>query len=115
MDIYTIELIGWFVLMVFLIFFFRGMTRKIKNIEDAQSKNSLFTLMLLVGIPLLMFEIVAPIMILMGDKAMPVVYKYVFGAEILVILIYFFSTQRSKKNLQEKHLRENLKSKNNLN
>ena len=82
---------------MFLVFWFRALTRKTRNTEDPQTKNSLFTLMLLIGLPILMFEIIAPIMILMGDKSMPVVYKYAFGAEILAVFIYFISTQKSKK------------------
>jgi len=95
MNFYIIELVIWLAVMMFLVFWFRAMARKTRNAADAQAKNVLFTLMLLIGLPLLLFEIIAPVIIIMGDNSMPVEYKYVFGAEILAVLVYFISTQRS--------------------
>ncbi len=99
MNIYTIELIVWIVLVLFTIFLFRKIPAKMKVSENPQTKSSLFTLLLILGIPLILFESIAPILILAGDHNMPVVYKYIFGGEILAVVIYFLSTQRSKQSI----------------
>lgn len=103
MNTYEIELVCWLGLILFVIVFVRSLTRKIKNTEEPQTKNSLFTLMLLIAIPVILFEIIAPIMILIGDKQMPVIYKYIFVGEIILVLVYFLSTQRSKRKFNEKN------------
>ncbi len=98
MNAYIEELVIWITMVLFTIFWFRFVSRKMKQTDDQRTKGSFFTLMLLFGIPLVLFEIIAPIVILMADGLMPVGYKIAFGGEIFVVIIYFLSTQRSKKN-----------------
>lgn len=97
MNIYTIELIVWIVLVVFTIFLFRKIPAKMRETESPQRKSALFTLLIVLAIPLILFESLGPILILAGDHHMPVVYKYIFGGEILAVVIYFLSIQRSKQ------------------
>jgi hypothetical protein len=97
MNIYTIELIVWIVLVLFTIFLFRKIPAKMKETESPRTKSALFTLLIVLGIPSILVESIGPILIIAGDYHMPAVYKYVFSGEILVVIIYFLSTQRSKK------------------
>ena len=97
MNIYTVELIIWIVLVFFTIFLFRKIPAKMRETESPQTKSALFTLLMVLTIPLILFESIAPILILAGDHNMPVVYKYIFGGEILAVVIYFLFIQRSKQ------------------
>jgi hypothetical protein len=94
---YVYELAIWLALMIFVVFLFKRLTRKIKNTDEHRTKNSLFMIMIFVGLPLLLFEIIAPVVILMGDQNMPLGYKLAFGGEIIVVIIYFIQIQRTKK------------------
>jgi len=96
-NIYILELVIWIGLVLFTIFLFRFFSRKMKHTDNQRTKGSLFTIMLLFGLPLILFEVIAPIVILMAEGIMPVGYKIAFGCEILIVIIYFFSTQRSNK------------------
>lgn len=97
MNIYTIELIVWIVLVLFTIFLFRKIPAKMKETDDQKTKSSLFTLLMILTIPLILIESIAPVLIIAGDPDMPVIYKYFFGGEILAVIIYFLSTQKSGK------------------
>jgi hypothetical protein len=93
---YVIQLIVWPVLMVLLMVIFRYFPRKIKDSDEPVKKNLLFILMLIFGLSLLVFEVVAPVMVLMGDEHMPSVYKYIFGVEVLILAIYLYRIQRTR-------------------
>jgi hypothetical protein len=68
-----------------------------KNVEDRQTKSSLFTIFVVTGIPLLMISILGPLVFIIGDKNMDVTYKGVWGSLVSVFVVYFFIKQRSTK------------------
>jgi len=85
----------WFVLTVFILWFFRFMTRKMRDTDDKQTKSSLFTITIFVGIPLLLAIVIGPFFFLIGDKNMEPEYMYLWLGLIGGFLIYFFIKQRN--------------------
>jgi len=67
-----------------------------KETDDKQIKNSLYTILIFIGIPFLMVSVLAPPVFLIGDKEMDLVYELIWGGLCLIFVIYFFIKQRSK-------------------
>jgi hypothetical protein len=65
--------------------------------DDRQTKNSLFTIMIILGLPLLMASILGPLIFLIGDKNMDSTFRYAWYGLVFVFVIYFFIKQRTPK------------------
>jgi len=72
-----------------LFLLFRYLPPKMKQYEDAKSRQSLFTIFLVFTIPLIFAVTIVPIIILIGDPEMPVKIKYLFIAIVLIVVIVF--------------------------
>ena len=94
---YPVYIAIWFIVTVFILWFFRFMSTKMKNTDDRQTKSSLFTLTIFIGIPLLLAAVMGPIIFIIGDKNMQPTYRYLWLGLIGVFIIYFVFKQRSKK------------------
>ncbi len=66
-----------------------------KETEDMQTKNSLYTLLIFIGIPLMLVSVLAPPVFLIGDKNMDLVYELIWGGLCLIFVIYFIVKQMS--------------------
>lgn len=94
---YPFYIVIWFIISLFALFVFRVIPKKMKSIEDRQTKSSLFTILVVTGIPLLMVSVLGPLVFIIGDKNMDVTFKAVWAVLIGVFVIYFFIKQRSSK------------------
>ena len=94
---YAVYISVWFIITVFILWFFRFMSGKMKNTDDNQTKSSLFTITIIFGIPLLIAAVIGPMFFLIGDKNMESTYRYLWIALIGAFVIYFIFKQRSKK------------------
>jgi hypothetical protein len=72
------------------------MPKKMKQISDTQTKNSLYTITIFIGIPLLMLCIIAPPFFLIGDKNMQPLHRYLWISLIAAVIIYFLIKQKAK-------------------
>ena len=86
---------------LFLILFYKFMRKKIREIEDRQSKNSLFFILMLIGIPVLMFITIAPIIVIGGDENMPQSYRNIFYFCAGALVMYVIFSQRKRKTDEE--------------
>jgi hypothetical protein len=93
---YPVYIGVWFAVSLFTLFIFRVIPKKMKNIEDRQTKNSLFTIMIFLGLPLMLVSILGPMIFIVGDAGMDLSYKLIWGGLIILFLIYFFMKQRTK-------------------
>lgn len=73
------------------------MTRKTRETDDRQTKSSLFTLMIFVGLPLLLGVVLFPMVFIIGDKNMDSLYRLIWGGLIFLFLVYFIIKQRTPK------------------
>ncbi len=96
-DIYIVYIIVWVILLILLAILFRVLPPKMKEAKDMQTKNSLFTILMIFAIPLILLVVIAPIVIVAGDENMPGKYKYAFGVIALVVVAYILYLQRSKR------------------
>jgi hypothetical protein len=71
------------------------MARKMKNTDDRQTKSSLFTITVFLGIPLILAIVVGPLFFLIGDKNMESEYRYLWMGLIGIFLIYFIFKQKN--------------------
>lgn len=94
---YPVYIIIWFVISVTALIIFRAIPRKMKETEDRQTKSSLFTIMIVLGLPLLMAAVLGPVIFLIGDKNMDSTYRIIWSALVLIFIIYFIFKQRSPK------------------
>jgi len=67
-----------------------------KEITDKDTKNSLYTILIFIGIPFLLVSVLAPPVFLIGDKNMDLVYELIWGGVCMVFVIYFIITKRSR-------------------
>jgi hypothetical protein len=67
-----------------------------KENEDPQTKNSLFTILLFTSIPLILASFIGPIIIIAGDENMPTEYKiyFVIIASIAIIASFVIKKKR---------------------
>ncbi|MCI0450196.1 MAG: hypothetical protein L0Y79_10520 [Chlorobi bacterium] len=96
-DNYTLYIVIWLAVTVLALLIFKTVPRKMKQLDDRQIKNSLFTLLVFIGVPLVMAAVLGPLVFIIGDKNMAVEYKLVWGALVLVFAIYFLIKQRTPK------------------
>ena len=94
---YPLYIVIWLVATVFAIWFVRFISRKMKNTEDRQTKNSLFTVLIIVALPLWLVTVLWPVIFIIGDKNMASIYRYTWLGLIGVFLVYFIQKQRSGK------------------
>jgi uncharacterized membrane protein len=93
---YPLYILIWLGVSLTALFIFRFIPKKMKQIEDKQTKNSLFTIMIFFGLPLMLAAVAAPLIFIIGDKNMEPLYRYGWIGLISVFLIYFFLKQRSR-------------------
>ena len=67
-----------------------------KDITDKDTKNSLYTILIFIGLPLLLVSVLAPAVFLIGDKNMDLEYELIWGGLCLVFVVYFIVKQRSR-------------------
>ncbi|MBE2226741.1 MAG: hypothetical protein IAE93_05345 [Ignavibacteria bacterium] len=91
---YPLYITIWLVITVFILWFFRFMTRKMRDTDDRQTKSSLFTITMFLGIPLLIAIVVGPVFFLIGDKNMDSEYRFLWLGLIFIFLLYFLFKQR---------------------
>jgi uncharacterized membrane protein len=93
---YPLYILIWLGVSLTALFIFRVIPKKMKQIDDKQTKNSLFTIMIFFGLPLMLASVVAPLVFIIGDKNMEPLYRYGWIGLISVFLIYFFIKQKSR-------------------
>ncbi len=93
---YEIIITIWFAVSLLTFLLFKFIPKKMKEIADPQSKNSLYTILIFIGVPLLLASILTPAVFLIGDKNMDDVYRIVWGGLCLAFVAYFFYKQVSK-------------------
>ena len=96
MNKYTIIISIWFVVSLITLLLFKFIPKKMKEIADPQTKNSLYTILIFTGIPLLLAAILTPAVFLIGDKHMDDIYMIVWSGLCLVFVVYFLIRQKSK-------------------
>lgn len=94
---YLIYLFAWLIIILILNFLFRLLPTKMKNTEDPQTKNTLFTILLFTSIPLILIAFIAPILILAGDKEMSGDYKIYFVIIAAFAIIASFTIKKKKR------------------
>jgi hypothetical protein len=67
-----------------------------KEITDKETKNSLYTILIFLGVPMLLVSVLAPPVFLIGDKNMGLKYELVWGGLCLIFVIYFIVKQINK-------------------
>ena len=72
------------------------MHRKMRNTDDRQTKSSLFTITVIIGVPLLLASVIGPLVFIIGDKNMNPEYRYTWIGLIGVFVIYFLLKQRKQ-------------------
>jgi type VI protein secretion system component VasK len=72
------------------------MVIRIQNAEHKESKNSLFTILILISIPSVLILLITPIVVLGGDKNLSAEYKLLFIilSIITIIAVYYIQTRR---------------------
>ncbi len=95
---YPVYIAVWFSITLFILWLFRFMSKKMKNTEVHQSKSSLFTITIFIGIPLLLAAVLGPLLFIIGDKNMLPIYRYVWIGLIGISIFYFIFKQKSNKN-----------------
>jgi len=96
MNKYIIYISVWFIISVITLLLFRFIPKKMKEITDKDTKNSLYTILIFIGIPFLLVSVLAPPVFLIGDKNMDLVYELIWGGVCMVFVIYFIITKRSR-------------------
>lgn len=96
MNKYIIIISVWFVISLVTLFLFRFIPGKMKRISDPQSKNSLFVILIFLGIPLLMISILTPLVFIIGDKNIDLIYEIIWVGLCLFFAVYFVLKQRSR-------------------
>ena len=95
---YVIYISIWLAVSVITLLIFRFIPKKMKEVSDPQTKNSLYTILIFAGIPMLMVSVLAPPVFLIGDKNMDFVYKLVWGGLCFGFIVYFLVKQKSRPN-----------------
>jgi hypothetical protein len=85
---YPVYIAVWFAVSILTLLIFKGIPRKMKKIEDRQTRNSLFTVMIFIGLPLLLISVLAPLIFVIGDKNMEFHYKLYDWADTIFGLFF---------------------------
>ncbi len=91
---YPVYIAIWFIVTVFILWFFRFMYRKSRETEDRQTKSSLFTITVILGVPLLLFTVIGPLIFIIGDKNMQPVLRYLWIGLIAIFILFLIFKQR---------------------
>jgi hypothetical protein len=67
-----------------------------KEITDNDTKNSLYTILIFIGVPLLLVSVLAPPVFLIGDKNMDPEYQLIWGGLCFIFVVYFIIRQRNR-------------------
>lgn len=94
---YPAYIVIWFLLSLVTLWLFRAIPRKMRATDDQQSKNSLFSILIILGIPFLLVSVLGPLLFIIGDKGMGSVYRYIWGGLALIFVVYFLIKQKSRK------------------
>lgn len=94
---YPVYIAIWFVLSLITLWLFRVIPKKMKATDDQQSKNSFFTILIVLGIPFLLVSVLGPLVFIIGDGGMSKLYRYIWGGLSLVFVIYFLIKQKGRK------------------
>jgi|SRR5688572_16514935 L-asparagine transporter-like permease len=94
---YPIYIAIWLVVSLLTLWLFKVVSRKMRETEDKQTKNSFFTILVVIGLPLLLVSVLGPLVFIIGDKNMWLPYRLVWSGLILIFVIYFFIKQRTPK------------------
>jgi hypothetical protein len=68
-----------------------------KETKNIHTKNTMFTILMLFGIPLILIAVIGPIILVAGDENVPLKYKYGFGIIAFLIVMYLVFLQMGKK------------------
>jgi len=96
MNNYTVIIPIWLAVSLTTLLLFRFLPKKMKEIADPQTKNSLYTILIFIGLPLLLASVLTPAAFLIGDKNMENGYRIVWGALCLGFVVYFIIKQMNK-------------------
>ena len=94
---YPLYIVFWFIISLITLWLFKVVSRKMRETEDKQTKNSLFTILIVIGIPLLLASVLGPLIFIIGDKNMEGLYRILWSGLILIFMIYFYIKQRTPK------------------
>jgi len=94
---YIVYYIIWGALVLFLSFFIRFMVIRMQRTESRDTKNSLFAILMLVGIPTVLVLLIAPIIILGEDRSLSAEYKLLFILLLLLTVILVYYGHKKKK------------------
>lgn len=94
---YPLYIAIWFGLSLITLWLFRVIPRRMKEVKDPQTKSSLFTILIVTGIPPLLACVIVPAVFIIGDNGMEPIYRYGWSALVLIFVIYFFIKQKSRK------------------
>jgi hypothetical protein len=94
---YPIYILIWLGVSLLTLWLFKVVSRKMRETEDKQTKNSFFTILVVVGLPLLLISVLGPLVFIIGDKNMWLPYRLVWSGLILIFAVYFFIKQRTPK------------------
>jgi L-asparagine transporter-like permease len=94
---YPLYIVFWFIISLITLWLFKVVSRKMRETEDKQTKNSLFTILIVIGIPLLLAAVLGPLVFIIGDKNMEGIYRILWAGLILIFMIYFYIKQRTPK------------------
>jgi archaellum biogenesis protein FlaJ (TadC family) len=97
MDNYLIYLLVWIGVLFLLGVLFKLIPKKMKETKNIQTKNTMFTILMLIGIPLTLIAVIGPIVLVAVDEDMPLKYRYGFGIIALLIVGYMLFLQMAKK------------------
>jgi|GEM_PF-2246055 len=84
----------WAAIASIVILLFKFIPRRMKEMENSGTKSFMFMILMVIGLPLIIFEFLVPIVIIMGNHNMPINEKIYFG--ILVIVFIFLFLMRNK-------------------
>jgi purine-cytosine permease-like protein len=96
MDNYLLYILAWAGILILIYLLFKFLPAKMKQTEDRQTKNSLFSLLLILGVPLIFAAVIGPIILVAGDENMPVHYKYGYGIISVIVIAYLVYLQVTK-------------------
>ena len=91
---YPVYIVVWFFTSIFILWFFRFMYRKSRDTTDLQTKSSLFTITVVIGIPLLLITVIGPLVFIIGDKNMLPVFRYIWIGLIGAFILFMIYKQR---------------------
>jgi cytochrome c biogenesis factor len=97
MDSYLIYLLVWVGILFLLGVLFKLIPDRMKETKNIQAKNTMFTILMLLGIPLILIAVIGPVILVAGDESMPLKYKYGFGIIALLVIGYIIFLQAGKK------------------